>query len=45
MTTTNIDSKYEFSLTELPAHITYFNKMELKYPLKFPNPKKILYLL
>ena len=40
MTTTNIDSKYEFSLTELPTPLFYFNKMELKYPLKYPNPKK-----
>ena len=35
---TDISNDYPFKLKELPLPFTYFNAMEYKFPLKFPNP-------
>ena len=36
----NKNDYYTFSLKKLPSPVAIFNKMEYKYPLKYPNPEK-----
>ena len=37
---TYVSNDYPFTISELPQPLVFFNKMEHKYPLKYPTPEK-----